>query len=108
MAVRGTGAAITYDATQDQYYYVLANVNNVVGFYQANNNRVATNRAYINAGGSLVKSFAIDLDDDATGIENINVNDNLGEGAIYNLAGQRINKLQKGINIVNGKKIMVK
>ena len=106
--VRGTGAAITYDATQDQYYYVLANVNNVVGFYQANNNRVATNRAYINAGGSLVKSFAIDLDDDATGIENINVNDNLGEGAIYNLAGQRINKLQKGINIVNGKKIMVK
>ena len=106
--VRGTGAAITYDATQDQYYYVLANVNNVVGFYQANNNRVATNRAYINAGGSLVKSFAIDLDDDATGIENINFNDNLGEGAIYNLAGQRINKLQKGINIVNGKKIMVK
>ena len=28
------------------------------------------------------------------------------EGAIYNLAGQRLNKMQKGINIVNGKKIL--
>lgn len=25
---------------------------------------------------------------------------------IYNLAGQRIQKLQKGINIINGKKIL--
>ena len=29
-----------------------------------------------------------------------------GEGAIYNLAGQRISKLQKGINIVGGKKVL--
>ena len=29
-----------------------------------------------------------------------------GEGVIYNLAGQRISKLQKGINIVNGKKVL--
>ena len=28
------------------------------------------------------------------------------EAAIYNLAGQRLNKIQKGINIVNGKKIL--
>ena len=30
-----------------------------------------------------------------------------GEGAIYNLAGQRLSKMQRGINIVNGKKILV-
>jgi len=29
-------------------------------------------------------------------------------GAVYNLAGQRIQKLQKGVNIVNGKKVLVK
>ena len=29
-----------------------------------------------------------------------------GEGAIYNLAGQRMSKLQKGINIVGGKKVL--
>jgi hypothetical protein len=28
--------------------------------------------------------------------------------SIYNLAGQRISKMQKGINIINGKKIVVK
>lgn len=31
-----------------------------------------------------------------------------GEGAIYNIAGQRVSKMQKGINIVNGKKIAIK
>ena len=31
-----------------------------------------------------------------------------GEGAIYNLAGQRLQKMQKGVNIVNGKKVLVK
>ena len=31
-----------------------------------------------------------------------------GEGAIYNLQGQRISSLQKGLNIVNGRKVYVK
>jgi len=30
------------------------------------------------------------------------------EGEIYNLAGQRLNKPQKGINITNGRKVLVK
>ena len=30
------------------------------------------------------------------------------DNVIYNLAGQRIQKMQKGINIINGKKVMVK
>ena len=29
-----------------------------------------------------------------------------GEGAIYNLSGQRMSRLQKGINIINGKKVL--
>ena len=29
-----------------------------------------------------------------------------GEGAIYNIAGQRVSKMQKGINIINGKKVL--
>ena len=32
----------------------------------------------------------------------------LHEGAIYNLSGQRVEKFQKGIYIVNGKKVLVK
>ncbi|MBQ9525351.1 MAG: hypothetical protein IJR69_09585 [Bacteroidaceae bacterium] len=47
-------------------------------------------------------------DEDPDGIGNVNVNDNdnLNNAAIYNMAGQRLSKPQKGINIVNGKKIL--
>lgn len=40
-----------------------------------------------------------------TGISNIKAQ-TITDGVIYNLAGQRVNKLSKGINIVNGKKIV--
>jgi hypothetical protein len=42
--------------------------------------------------------------DDATGIAN--VEKTIENGIIYNIAGQRISKMQKGINIVNGKKVL--
>ena len=64
-------------------------------------------RAYIQIDqSSAVKALNFFVDDDeATGIDNLNVDDNLN-GVIYNVAGQRLNKVQKGINIVNGKKIL--
>ena len=40
-----------------------------------------------------------------TGISNIKA-ETINDGAVYNVAGQRVNKLSKGINIVNGKKII--
>ena len=39
---------------------------------------------------------------------NPNQNKNQNEKVIYNLSGQRLQKLQKGINIVNGKKVIMK
>lgn len=61
-------------------------------------------RAYFDVpAGAAVKALVIE--DDETGIENLDVNANLN-GAIYNVAGQRLNKKQKGVNIVNGKKIL--
>ena len=50
-----------------------------------------------------VKNFIFD-DEDATGINAID--NTVEDGAIYNVAGQRLQKMQKGINIVNGKKIL--
>ena len=46
---------------------------------------------------------------DVTGIGDIDDNDNLNlnEG-IYNLSGQRLSKMQKGINIVGARKVLVK
>ena len=40
-----------------------------------------------------------------TGISDVKAQ-TITDGAIYNVAGQRVNKLSKGINIVNGKKIV--
>ena len=47
---------------------------------------------------------------DATGIHDINLQDPQGisspEGFIYNLSGQRIMRIRRGINIINGKKVL--
>ena len=43
-----------------------------------------------------------------TGIENLTPAHSQGEGVIFNLQGQRINGLQKGLNIQDGKKVWVK
>ena len=60
-------------------------------------------RAYIHANTDA--SVRLFIDDVETGIEAINGVE-AEEGAIYNIAGQRLGKMQKGINIVNGKKII--
>lgn len=92
-------------------YVLQKNKNGKVGFFKVvEGNKypeVGANHCYLKDQGSNVKAFYFN-EEDATAIENVNVNDNLNEGAeaIYNLAGQRINKLQKGINIINGKKIL--
>ena len=43
-----------------------------------------------------------------TGIMNLNQSQSVGEGAYYNMNGQRVDAPQKGIYVVNGKKVIVK
>jgi len=43
-----------------------------------------------------------------TSIEQLPLNIEHSDGAIYNLAGQRLSKPQKGVNIVGGRKVVVK
>jgi hypothetical protein len=84
--------------------YVLAQPENEkVGFYLADKGTIAAGKAYIVLPTTEVKAFYF-AEEGATGIANVNVNDN--QAVIYNMAGQRISKLQKGINIVNGKKVL--
>ena len=58
-------------------------------------------------GGGSVKAFSIRIDE-AVGVNDVRRDDAAAKGEIYNLAGQRMNRLQKGVNIVNGKKVLVK
>ena len=52
--------------------------------------------------------FTGEFEAQTTGIEEIKCNMSEVRGHIYNLQGQRLNTLQKGLNIVNGQKIYVK
>ena len=65
-------------------------------------------RGYITtSSGSSVKALNFTFEDEADAINEVNGQWSMVNGqSIYNLAGQRINKMQKGINIVNGKKIL--
>lgn len=56
------------------------------------------------------RQFVMGFDDGViTGIKTLNVKgDSQDNAPIYNLSGQRLSAPQKGVNIVNGKKILVK
>ena len=77
-----------------------------------NNSYEADQDAYfgIAPAGNVKVVVAFDPDDDqAVAIENVEVDGLFAEDApIYNVAGQRVNTLEKGIYIVAGKKILVK
>jgi len=54
------------------------------------------------------ESFTGQFETQATGIEELK-NSRIEElKSIYNLQGQRLSSLQKGLNIVNGRKVYVK
>ena len=109
--VQGTGATVATD-DGDNYNYILNKVGGHIGFYRANDKKVALNRAYISIlkseSGSSVKEF-LTFDFDADAIRGLSPNPSpVSEGSIFNLAGQKMNRLQKGINIVNGRKVFMK
>lgn len=85
--------------------YVLQNQNGKVGMYKVNASGVTVkaNHCYLNVPANNTKAFFFDFNDVTTDINNIESETN---DAIYNLSGNRLNKMQKGINIVNGKKVI--
>ncbi len=88
-----------------------ANNGDRIGFYHVNNAAFAlkANRAYLHIDGGSVKGFAINWDQLADGVNSLAPSSSIvGDGHIYNLAGQRVSKLQRGVNIVNGRKVIVK
>ena len=61
----------------------------------------------------MAREFVMDFgegEQTTTYIDGITVDGNRGSGVegIFNLSGQRLSAPQKGINIVNGKKVVIK
>ena len=96
--------AATADVTADGTQYILAKQGEAVGFAPATpTTTIVAGKGYLVI-SAPVKPFYPFGEDDATGINNVEF---AGENApIYNVAGQRIGKMQKGINIVGGKKVL--
>lgn len=125
--LRGTDKAEM--TTGGTYYYALSlnpkNEINSVGFYWMNWSYIEEDGKSIVVGGKPFINGAhkayLALDEQpagheiknhflfneiSSGVENVEQEE--GVKTIYNLAGQRLTKMQKGINIVNGKKVLVK
>ena len=85
--------------------YVLALKDDIIGFYATNEGGyVPAGKAYINTTAE-VKGLMLEDCDDETAIHQLSSKQD-DTNVIYNLAGQRVTRMQKGINIVNGKKII--
>lgn len=68
---------------------------------------IPAKKGYIVLNGASAAKYSICFDDEATGIHTIEAA-SAANDAMYNLAGQRVDKAYKGIVIVNGKKYLNK
>ena len=112
--VAGTGATV---ATTDGDYtnMILNNVGGNIGFYFANGQTVATNRAYLHIATSLAPAagsrMVMVFGDETTGIiDATRLNDNVEmiNDNVYDLQGRKVAQPTKGLYIVNGKKVVIK
>ena len=100
----GTIAAIAKPAAA----YYLSNGDSGIGFYKEGSaTTLAGFKAYLD-GSTSTKGFLAFNFGDAVAIKAVSDALQSETQTIYNLAGQRVNKLQRGVNIVNGRKVIVK
>lgn len=98
----GTGA--TLESGNGPYNYIL----NGDAFYAANGKRVAEGKAYLQLSAAASARALVFADDEATGIEAVDNMPFANDHSVYNLNGQRVNAPQKGLYIVNGRKVVLK
>lgn len=108
----GTQSKTTVTKEDGSSYYILANVDGVVGFYSAVNG--ADETTFVNAAGKAYLKVA----NDAAGARFLSFNFGGTETAIkniegaesnsvvYDLSGRRVQNVTKGLYIVNGKKVV--
>jgi len=96
-----------WDGSKTYQAFIFADGVNGIGFYKAAyNSDLKPHKAFLRVYPNTAREF-IGFDFEATGIDEVK-NNEMKNDAIYNLQGVRLNKFQKGLNIVNGKKVMVK
>ena len=95
--------------------FILTNGDNGVGFYRMQDKgTIGANKCWMEwttpAGQAEARSFVFSFNEE-TGINDVISSGQSQDNAshlIYNMAGQRLNAPQKGLNIVGGKKVIIK
>ena len=112
-----SGTYITKPVASGTCLTLQNNATKGIGFYPFTGASIRANSAYIDGTSADIKELTVLFDDDATGLNEVNGGWSMfngqcsmfnGQCSIYNLAGQRIGKMQKGINIIGGRKVIVK
>jgi len=111
--LRGVTEETSLAQTDGSYTnYVLSNGSDGYAFYKVDDDggQLAAGKAYLSlpisaVAAAKVMRFVTD-DEETTGIEDINTAN--GSGAVYNLAGQKVDGSFKGIVIKNGKKTIIR
>ena len=113
--LKGTLTSMSLDLSDATNYYSLGKLNGEIGFYKFTDGTITlgANKAYLDTTtpSGNVKGFILGFgdEDDINGLTSDSSRDVREDaGAWYNLAGQRVTKLVKGLYIQNGKKVVVK
>ena len=87
------------------HIYVLSKVGGTMGFYNFGGSTLAAHKAfYAPKNTTKVNGFILDFGGLTEGVSTVMGATNLKAG--FDIQGRRINKMQKGINILNGQKII--
>ena len=108
-ALNGTVEETTLDQAKAEYgaenIYVLSKVSDVIGFYKYEGETLGAHKAfYAPYDATEINGFALDFGGQTVGVSTVISATNLKAG--FDIQGRKLNKMQKGINILNGKKII--
>lgn len=107
-----TGTASGAYTVEGENIYVLSNLDDgTPGFYNANEGiHVGQYKAYLAYTGDIPARTGLTFDegDAATGIESCKQEEGKGSLLFYDLQGRNVNQPQKGVYVINGRKVIVK
>ena len=100
-----TGSVYAIATTEAANPYVLSVANNTLGFYKFAGETLNGFRAFYNAPSNAdpTRGFVLNFGETTTGISSAVLN---GSDKAYDLQGRRVNNAQKGVFIINGKKVV--
>ena len=103
------GGSNPYTVTASDDIFALATIDGTSAFYRVKTGVVIpAHKAYLSLNDAGAKSLTmVEMGDETTAIDCV-IDSQEQSSAIFNLAGQRVEKMQRGIYIVNGKKVLKK